>query len=89
MSVIFKCLKENKELKEKFKVLEQREIEILDLALFGMSNKEIANTMAMSESSVKLTFSDIFVKTRLKNKFRIFAFVIEALQKTIESLKSQ
>lgn len=81
-NLIFHCIKKNKKLSDKFKDLDDREIRLLDLALFGMNNKEIAATVYMSEANVKAKFSGIFLKTGLKNKFRIFSFIIEVLQES-------
>lgn len=71
----------NKTIKNKLINLDENEVNILDLALVGMSNKEIANSISKSESYVKLKFSDIFIKTKLKNKTRLYAFIIESLFK--------
>jgi len=46
----------------RFDILHPRELEILDLAAKGMSNKEIANTLVISERTVQTHLVNIFRK---------------------------
>ena len=55
------------ELKKKFG-LTKREIEIISYIVKGYANKDIADTLYISEGTVKNHLKNIFFKTRVKNR---------------------
>lgn len=55
--------------------LSKREMEVLQLISQGMSNQEIADTLFLSESTIKTHVSNIFVKLDVKRRTQA---VIEA-----------
>jgi DNA-binding CsgD family transcriptional regulator len=56
------------EISEKFNLTE-REVEIIKLAIKGKSNKDIANTLFISVSTVKQHLQNIFSKTKVNNRY--------------------
>ncbi len=50
--------------------LTNREIEILQLIVEGMTNKEIASTLVISENTVKIHLRNILLKLHLKNRIQ-------------------
>ncbi len=46
-----------------FDVLSPRERDIVNLVVTGMSNKQIARQLSISEKTVKNTLTNVFVKT--------------------------
>jgi len=61
-----------------------RELEVLRLAAVGMSNKDIATTLEISQSTVKSYFSEIFSKLNVGSRTEA---VIAALQSNIITLE--
>ena len=51
-----------------YEELTPRELDVLRLAAEGMSNKEIATTLILSEKTVKNRISNIFAKLRVNDR---------------------
>jgi DNA-binding CsgD family transcriptional regulator len=66
-----------KELKitNKLTLLSKRELQVLHLAAEGKSNKEIADSLFLSESTVKTHLSRIFKKLRLRSRAEAISFL--------------
>ena len=62
--------------KEKLKSLTKREVEILAQVASGMFNKEIANNLGISESTVKNHISNIFKKIDVSDRTQAAVFAI-------------
>ena len=64
--------------KEKVNVrLGKRELEILNLIVEGKNNKEIAETMFISEGTVKNTISHMLNKLNLKDRTQLAVFAVK------------
>ncbi len=61
----------------KASVLTKREAEILKLIARGMKNKEIAESLFISEKTVKTHITNIFEKLEVKDRLKAALFVIE------------
>ncbi len=60
--------------------LSEREIDVLEMAISGCSNKEIAEKLFITESTVKAHLSSIFRKLNVKNRTAaVMAAVSEGL----------
>lgn len=59
---------ENKELTNFRKLLSQRETEVLELIITGLSNKAIANKLFISLSTVKTHINNIYKILEVKNR---------------------
>ena len=57
--------------------LTDRELGVLRLVVQGLANKEIANQLGVSESTVKNTLQQLFAKTNVRTRARL---VREALE---------
>jgi DNA-binding NarL/FixJ family response regulator len=57
--------------------LSARELEILRLLVQGLANKEIANSMAISESAVKNTLQQLFGKTAVHTRSQLVRVALE------------
>jgi two-component system, NarL family, nitrate/nitrite response regulator NarP len=55
-------------MEEYVKIFTNREKEILRLLSTGMTNREIAVELSLSEITVKKAVSEIFLKTGMKNR---------------------
>lgn len=55
----------------------KRELEVLELASRGLSNKEIAKEFDLKEGTVKIHFVNIFGKLQVKNRVRAVAVAKE------------
>lgn len=62
---------------EKIKKLTKREIEVLRLAAIGMSNKEVANKLDISERTIKNHISSIFKKIEVTDRTQAAVFAIK------------
>jgi DNA-binding NarL/FixJ family response regulator len=56
--------------------LTNREIEILQLLVEGMTNKEIATTLVISENTVKIHLRNILEKLHLKNRIQAAVYAV-------------
>jgi DNA-binding NarL/FixJ family response regulator len=54
-------------------ILTQREREVADLAGIGLSNKEIARRLDLSEGTIKAHLHAVFRKTGVRSRFALFA----------------
>lgn len=75
-----KILEHSETIKEKDELLNKlttREIEVLELIGKGLSNKEIANSMHISEDTVKTYISRIFQKINVKNRVEAVAIALK------------
>ena len=57
--------------------LNSREIEVLRLVVQGLSNKEIASRLDISESAVKNTLQQLFAKTELRTRSQLVRVALE------------
>jgi two-component system sensor kinase FixL len=57
--------------------LSSREIDVLRLLVQGLANKEIANKMEMSESTVKNTLQQLFSKTTVRTRSQLVRVALE------------
>ena len=57
--------------------LNQREIDVLRLLVQGLANKEIANKMDVSESTVKNTLQQLFAKTMVRTRSQLVRVALE------------
>lgn len=57
--------------------LNVREVEILRFVVQGLANKEIADKMQISESSVKNVLQQLFVKTRVRTRAQLVRVALE------------
>ena len=48
--------------------LSRRELQVLRLAARGMGNKEVANTLHLSETTVKRNLSNVYSKLDVNNR---------------------
>lgn len=58
-------------------LLSEREIEVLQLATRGDTNREIAAALYVSENTVKYHFRNILSKLHLKNRAQVVAFALQ------------
>lgn len=63
--------------KEKIDSLTKRELEVLIQLAYGMYNKEIANTLSISERTVKNHISNIFKKIDVSDRTQAAVFAIK------------
>lgn len=59
-----------------FKLLTEREVELLQLVALGLSNKAIAEELHISENTVKYHMKNILQKTNLQNRTEVAAFAL-------------
>lgn len=59
-----------------FENLSQREVQVMSLTAKGDSNKEIADTLGLSEITVRNYISNILSKLHLRNRIEIAAYAI-------------
>ena len=59
------------------KDLTERESQVVSLVLVGLSNKEIADRLAVSESSVKGTLQQLFAKTGVRTRSQLVRVALE------------
>lgn len=64
----------------KRKDLTQREMDVLELLVRGLSNKEIADKLSLSEAAVKSRLKGLFLKLQVEDRAGV---VISALQNGI------
>jgi DNA-binding NarL/FixJ family response regulator len=64
-------------LKENRFGLSKREVEVLTLVAKGKSNKEIANTLFVTENTIKAHMSSILEKLHLRNRQQVAALAKE------------
>jgi DNA-binding NarL/FixJ family response regulator len=57
--------------------LNSRELEVLRLVVQGLSNKEIAAQMSISESGVKNTLQQLFSKTEVRTRSQLVRVALE------------
>jgi PAS domain S-box-containing protein len=57
--------------------LNARELEVLRLLVQGLANKEIANSMGISESAVKNTLQQLFGKTAVRTRSQLVRVALE------------
>ena len=57
--------------------LNDRETEVLRFLVQGLTNKEIASRMSISESGVKNTFQQLFVKTNVRTRSQLVRVALE------------
>jgi DNA-binding CsgD family transcriptional regulator len=57
--------------------LNNRELEVLRLVVQGLSNKEIASRMNISESAVKNTLQQLFAKTEVRTRSQLVRVALE------------
>ncbi|HXY49965.1 MAG TPA: LuxR C-terminal-related transcriptional regulator [Terriglobales bacterium] len=57
--------------------LNNRELEVLRLVVQGLSNKEIASRMELSESGVKNTLQQLFGKTEVRTRSQLVRVALE------------
>ena len=60
------------------KVLTEREQQVLQGLFEGLTNKEIAAQLAVSETSVKATLQQLFQKTRVRTRSQLVRIALEA-----------
>lgn len=60
------------------KKLTGRELQVLRLVFEGLANKEIADRLQLSESSVKATLQQLFAKTGVRTRSQLVRIVLEA-----------
>lgn len=56
--------------------LTSREIEIIQMIVFGKSNKEIASSLFMTEGSIRNLISTILLKVNLKSRTQLAVFAV-------------
>lgn len=54
-----------------------RELEVLRFLVQGLSNKEIASRLAVSESTVKNTLQQLFAKTSVRTRAQVVRVALE------------
>ena len=57
--------------------LNNRELEALRLVVQGLTNKEIASRMSISESAVKNTLQQLFAKTEVRTRGQLVRVALE------------
>jgi len=60
------------------KLLTEREQEVLQGLFEGLTNKEIAARLGVSESAVKATLQQLFHKTRVRTRSQLVRIALEA-----------
>lgn len=63
--------------------LNRREMEVLRLLVQGLTNKEIAARMEISESAVKNTMQQLFGKTRVRTRSQLVRVALEEYRNTL------
>lgn len=63
--------------------LTAREQEVAELVCDGMSNKEIARALAISDGTVKLHLHNVYAKLTVKNRAKLAALV--TLERTVSA----
>ncbi len=66
--------------------LTQRELQVLRNVFEGLSNKEIAHKMGVSQSSVKATLQRLFEKTGVRTRAQLVRVAIERSLETVRQL---
>jgi two-component system, LuxR family, sensor kinase FixL len=61
-------------------LLSNREVEVLRLVVQGLSNKEIAAKMQLSESAVKNTLQQLFGKTQVRTRSQLVRIALESFR---------
>jgi two-component system nitrate/nitrite response regulator NarL len=59
------------------KKLTERERQVLQYVFEGLANKEIADRLQVSESSVKATLQQLFTKTGVRTRSQLVRMVLE------------
>lgn len=62
--------------KEEADALTQRQIEVLQLAIRGLTNKEIADALFITERTAKYHMSEILQKLHLRNRAEVIAYAM-------------
>lgn len=62
--------------KEETDGLTQRQVEVLQLAVQGLTNKEIADTLFITERTAKYHMSEILQKLHLRNRAEVIAYAM-------------
>lgn len=75
--------------KDSYSGLGNRELEILAAAAEGMSNKEIANKLCISESTVATHFVNIFRKLKVESRIEAIIHVIKGGFIAIDDLQTK
>ncbi len=57
--------------------LSWQQIQIMDIIVAGMNNKQIANELFMAEGTVKNKITDLIIKLNLKNRTQLAVFAIK------------
>jgi DNA-binding NarL/FixJ family response regulator len=65
------------------KLLTEREQQVLQGIFEGLTNKEIANGIGVSESAVKATLQQLFQKTRVRTRSQLVRIALEASLGTV------
>ena len=63
--------------------LTKREMEIVNLVFDGLSNREIANTLFVSENTIKKHLNNIYQKINLPNRTRLINFLNQENYRTM------
>ncbi|NJK59591.1 MAG: helix-turn-helix transcriptional regulator [Oscillatoriales cyanobacterium SM2_1_8] len=56
--------------------LSDRELQVIELVAAGLTNQEIANTLAISKRTVDNHISNILTKTRTENRVELFRWAL-------------
>ena len=72
--IVGKEVKELKQLKSYYKITD-REVEVIQYVIYGLTNKEIAVKIGSTEATVKVHFNHIFDKTRVDNIVQLINFL--------------
>ena len=63
--------------------LTNREVEVLRLLVQGLANKEIAARMDISESAVKNTLQQLFIRTHARNRSQLVRIALEQFRNSL------
>ena len=70
-------MKEDPISKNIYKILSEREMQILDLVVKGSTNAEIGKTLNLSPHTIKGHLTNILTKLNLKNRQQAVAYIME------------